>query len=334
MPLAHGPFLFLYTCTLINQSRNRKSRLLHFAPFFIAYLFLIPFFTLSFEEKILVYQHAGIEYKLLNTILFVCILLSGVIYPLLSLQKLAKHRRTISEQFSFTEKINLLWLRYLIVGLSLIWAVVIFGNDSLIFSAVVLYLFFIGYFGIKQVGIFTDKQPQIDGWIAADGAKTVPNESMPLSNKEDAAPIIQIQKIKYEKSGVDSADLFAIHKELSQIMQHENLYKNPELTLSDVAQKLQVHPNILSQVINSIEQKNFYDYINSQRVEEFKQMITLPQNQKFTLLSLAYECGFNSKTSFNRNFKKNTLLSPTEYLKQINIHLQEENKELTYSLLT
>jgi AraC-like DNA-binding protein len=162
----------------------------------------------------------------------------------------------------------------------------------------------------------------MNGEVSLNEAKSAPEESMPLSNKEDAALDIQIQKIKYEKSGVDTDDLLTIHRELTQIMHEENLYKNPELSLSDVAQKLKVHPNILSQVINSIEQKNFYDYINSHRVEEFKQIITLPQNQKFTLLSLAYECGFNSKTSFNRNFKKVTDLSPTEYVKQLNIHLQ------------
>ena len=98
-------------------------------------------------------------------------------------------------------------------------------------------------------------------------------------------------------------------------MQKEKLYKNSELTLADLSQKLNVHPNVLSQVINSAEQKNFYDYVNHLRVEEFKTIILLPENQKFTLLSIAFECGFNSKTAFNRNFKKATGFSPSEYLK-------------------
>ena len=104
-------------------------------------------------------------------------------------------------------------------------------------------------------------------------------------------------------------------------MLQEKLYKNPELTLAEISQKLSVHPNVLSQVINSIEQKNLYDYVNQQRVDEFKRLVMLPENQKFTLLSLAYECGYNSKTAFNRNFKKETGLSPTAYLKQADINL-------------
>lgn len=74
--------------------------------------------------------------------------------------------------------------------------------------------------------------------------------------------------------------------------------------MSDLARQLDIHPNYISQVINSVEQKNFYDFINEHRVEEFKQLVSLSENQHFTLLALAFECGFNSKTSFNRNFKK------------------------------
>jgi AraC-like DNA-binding protein len=104
-------------------------------------------------------------------------------------------------------------------------------------------------------------------------------------------------------------------------MQKEKLFKNPEITLAELAKTMKVHPNTLSQVINAIEEKNFYDYINIQRIEAFKEISILPENQNFTLLSLAFECGFNSKTAFNRNFKKVTNISPTEYLKATNIIL-------------
>ncbi|MEQ1554948.1 MAG: helix-turn-helix domain-containing protein, partial [Ferruginibacter sp.] len=122
-------------------------------------------------------------------------------------------------------------------------------------------------------------------------------------------------------SKINQQEISIIHLNLSKLMDKEKLFKNPELTLSDLAQKLLVHPNTLSQVINSVEQKNFYDYINLQRIEEFKSLAFLPENKEYTLLSLAFECGFNSKSSFNRNFKKATNLSPSEYLNQANIHL-------------
>ncbi|WP_281231507.1 helix-turn-helix domain-containing protein [Flavobacterium gelatinilyticum] len=298
MPLLQGPFLYLYTSALTNQNQNKKYNVLHFLPFLIAVLVLMPFFMLPFSEKLQVFQNEGKGYENLIMILYGFVLLSGIVYALLSLQKLSKHRKNISDQFSSSEKINLRWLQYLILGSAIIWLVVIFYEDEYIFSVVVFYLMFIGYFGIKQVGIFTNQ-----------------NTAESVLSSENPEPERTSEKIKYEKSALTADELLFLHQKLNQIMMDEKLYKNPDLTLADLSQKLNVHPNVLSQVINSAENKNFYDYINSQRVEEFKKMILLPDNQKFTLLSVAFECGFNSKTAFNRNFKKVTGLSPSEYLK-------------------
>ncbi|MRX69124.1 Helix-turn-helix domain-containing protein [Flavobacterium resistens] len=302
MPLLQGPFLFLYTSALTNQNQHKKYNLLHFLPFIMACLILIPFFELSFEEKLKVFQNEGKGYENLILILYSAILISGITYALLSLRKLSKHRKNISEAFSSTEKINLRWLQYLILGSSIIWLVVILFNDEYIFSFVVFYLIFIGYFGIKQVGIFTNQ---------ALSENKIPN----ISSIENIETENSSEKIKYEKSSLTNSELQLLHQKLTQIMTNEKLYKNPDLTLADLSQKLNIHSNVLSQVINSAEEKNFYDYINSQRVQEFKKLIILPENQKFTLLSVAFECGFNSKTAFNRNFKKATGLSPSEYLK-------------------
>jgi AraC-like DNA-binding protein len=109
--------------------------------------------------------------------------------------------------------------------------------------------------------------------------------------------------IKYQKTSPGDEAIQEIYEKLTYKMEQEKLYKDPELNLNHVAKLLDVHPNILSQTINTMEQKNFYDYVNRQRIEEFKRIAGLPENQKFTILSLAFESGFNSKTSFNRNFK-------------------------------
>lgn len=317
LPLIHGPFLFLYTSAVTNQLKNWKRNILHFFPILISYISILDFFLLTNEEKKLVFEKHGQGYETITFIIYKAVLFSGIFYVIWSLLLLGKHKKNILNQFSYSEKINLYWLRYLIYGIGLIWIFVILGNDNLLFSTAVFFVIFIGYFGINQVGVFTNETPPIRNKIQ----ERIPLEIISiLNNTSHKKQEIKnpLEKVKYEKSKISTSDVNTIHKKLSEIMQTEKVYLNSELTLSDLAQKMKVHPNILSQVINSVERKNFYDYINFQRVEELKRIILLPENQKFTLLSLAFECGFNSKTSFNRNFKKVTTLSPTEYLKQGN----------------
>ena len=308
LPLLHGPFLFLYTVALSSGQLARPNIFLHFIPFAIAFITAIPFLILSSEKKIIVYQNEGEGFEAVSTIIFVGIIISGIIYTILSLRVLSNHKKKIKDNFSSIEKINLQWLFRLVLGLSCIWAIVLFADDEIIFSAVVLFVVFIGYYGIKQVGIFTSLQ-------ALDLSPNI--ESKELTEQSFAAPEIS----KYEKSALSDRQLKTIHSELMQLMNQKKLFRTPELTLTMVAEVLDIHPNTLSQVINTVEQKNFFDYINTLRIQEFKERIDTSDYQKYTLLSLAYECGFNSKTSFNRNFKNLTGKSPSGYLK--------ESKEMT-----
>lgn len=317
LPLLHGPFLFLYTAALTNQLSSRKWVWLHFVPVAMAYLLMLPFFLLPDSKKIWVFKNEGAGYEQTTAIIFIAILLSGLLYAIWSFKKLQQHRKNINNQFSNTEKITLNWLQYLVAGISIIWITVWVGEDTLIYTVVVLYVIFIGYFGIKQVGIFTYRQPQ-EMTLSIQPMPDVTTSQEPITEVVAAAnePGTIAEKIKYQKSALSPGQMQAIHQQLSRLMQQEKLYKNPELTLAEVSQQLQVHPNILSQVINSAEQKSFFDYVNQLRVEEFKQLSAQPNSQQYTLLSLAFECGFNSKTAFNRNFKKVTGLSPSDYIKQ------------------
>ena len=129
------------------------------------------------------------------------------------------------------------------------------------------------------------------------------------------------EKRKYLKSGLSAEMAGNLHSRLTQLMESEKLYTESELSLSQLANRLNTLPNYLSQVINDKEGKNFYDYINMLRIEEFKTLVSRPENRKYTLLSLSYDCGFNSKSSFNKNFKKVTGLSPSEYLNHLNMEV-------------
>jgi AraC-like DNA-binding protein len=306
MPFLHWSFLYIYISVLTNQYNAQRKwlLLLHFLPTLGLYMYLIEFFSLPSEEKIYIFQHQGKvpKYESFASMVMISLSISGAIYVYFTYRLLRQHRKNIINQFSYQEKINLDWIQYLFLGMAMIWTVIWFrGNDNLIFLSVVIFVIFLGYFGIKQVGIFTNNLP-------------IENDNIPVE--------IEVEKTKkYEKSSLTEEMSESIHIQLQKIMQEERLYENPELSLNDLSNHLNVHPNNLSQVINANEGKTFFDYINYHRVEAFKKMVKLPQNQKYTLLGLAYDCGFNSKTSFNRNFKKATGFAPSEYLKQLNIVL-------------
>jgi AraC-like DNA-binding protein len=101
---------------------------------------------------------------------------------------------------------------------------------------------------------------------------------------------------------------------IEQLMQNEKMFLNPELSLADLAKRLKTNVSVLSAAINQGFGKNFNDFVNEHRVLEFKQQAGLPENKHFTLLALAFECGFNSKATFNRAVKKATGLSPKELM--------------------
>lgn len=307
-PLLHGPFLFLYISALTQQTPiNKTSLALHFIPVVVFYLLLIPFLSSSSQHKISVFNNEGKGYEWYMVPLIIAIYLSGVSYVIASLVRLRGYKKRIVNEFSNTEKISLNWLRYLIYSIALIWIFVIAGTDQMVFGSTVLFVCVLGYFGVKQMGIFTS---------ATSGVKQEEKEASiqieAPSEEETTAPL----KPKYEKSGLTEAQAATIYGNLMKSISNEKVFTDPELTLGILARKLDVHSNHLSQVINTYEQKNFYDFINFHRIEEFKRIVAMSESRNYTLVSLAYDCGFNSKASFNRNFKKVTGVAPSEFIQQ------------------
>ncbi|MEX2117920.1 MAG: helix-turn-helix domain-containing protein [Bacteroidota bacterium] len=287
-PLLQGVFLFYYVSFVTDQLPKKKGLLfLHLLPAFLMYLYMVPFFLSSNEQKMEIYKNNGAGYELFNTLAILAISISGLTYVIWSEVLLRRHRNNIEDQFSNLEKVNLRWLQILTYGMGGIWFLVIFvGGDVFIFSGVVVFVFLIGFFGVRQANIFSH-------------GPSTPDE---VEEKE-----------KYQKSGLTEETSAELHRELKRLMAEEGLYKRTDLSITDLSSRLGVHQNYLSQVINQIEKKNFYDFVNSYRIEEFKRLLSIPKNQNLTLLSLAFDCGFNSKTSFNRCFKKATGQTPSQY---------------------
>lgn len=311
LPLIHGPFLFLYASALVNNLPQRKIFCLaHFLPAIFCYIYLTGFFSLPDEKKLFVMANNGIGFETFIKINYFAIIISGVVYVLWTLILLRKHQKKIKDNFSDIEKINLKWLQYLAYGIGIIWLTVIFGTDEQTFITIVIFVMVIGFFGIKQTPIFTTNNPPRELSFA--------NEHIQLPVAPVAENLISedVQK-RYETSGLSQSKKQAIAEDLKKFVEDDKLFLNSDLSLDMLAEQLHIHPNYLSQFINEELALTFYDYINSKRVDEFKRIIYLPETSHFSMLGLALECGFNSKSSFNRNFKKFSGQTPTEYLNNL-----------------
>lgn len=291
LPLIHGVMLYLYVASSTRQlPKNRSLLALHFIPITAAFIYLIPFFLRPAEEKIFIYENNGVGYEIFMKLLFLAYAITGIGYQVWSIILLERHKKNILNQFSDIEKRDLTWLRILVWGMAVIWFVVILDVDDYYdFLTVTFFVFVIGFFGIKQVAVYPQQQH---------GAE-------------------QKQKGKYLKSGLKKDASEELYRKLTHFMAEEKPYTKNDLLINELASEFAVHPNYLSQVINEKEGKNFYEFVNHYRVEEFKRLIAIPKNQQLTLLSLAFECGFNSKSSFNRYFKKSTGQTPSQYFSLI-----------------
>ena len=310
-PLLHGPFLYLYTLySLRGDYRVRRADYLHFIPAILAYIYMFPFFFLySAQEKALVDAGEIPDFAVFSSILLVAFIVSGLTYTILSYRLTLQHKRKINEHFSYQEGINLNWLRHCILGIAIFFltaAVVVilreglgiafpFNGDYIFYTVIILFIFYLGYFGIRHQDMFTHN-PESD--------KPHPQ----------AADLLE----KYKRSGVKQDRLQEMHAKLLRYMEEEQPFLHPKLSLSWLAQQLEITPNQLSQIINQTEQVNFHDFVNRYRIRKFLHLAT--QNKNFSLLAHALDAGFNSKSSFNGVFKKHTGMTPSQYLRQKTTH--------------
>jgi AraC-like DNA-binding protein len=312
-PLLQGPFMYVYTLVMINkENRLKPVYLLHGLPFlaFTIY-FLFTFYFLSATEKIAYIRMQEDHPYPVITILNILILVLGPVYIVLSLFELRRHLRTIAAHFSYKEGINLNWLKYVLAGLGFIWSMVILTNvlvtiplisdtlsENIIYFSVVIAVFFLGYFGIKQQAIYADY--------------TTPGERRRWIQ---ARNFQKKGKVEYDKAKAARED--EIGNALQSYFEDEKPYLNSRLTIREVAEALNTSEHQLSPIINKLTGKNFFEFVNSYRVEEFKSRSLLPEFRNYTLISIAYECGFNSKATFNRVFKNHTGQTPSEFYRRL-----------------
>jgi YesN/AraC family two-component response regulator len=117
----------------------------------------------------------------------------------------------------------------------------------------------------------------------------------------------------YKKSGLRNNQMEVIYEKMLHAMQSEKLFIHSNLSLQELSNILSIPSHHITQTLNEFVRQNFYDFVNSYRVNEFKKRVDKGDAENFSLLGIAFDCGFNSKSSFNRIFKNTTGLTPSEY---------------------
>lgn len=307
--------MYVYAKSLSSKENKFNSRwLLHLIPIVITYLSVIPWSLYEYADKVnFITENDVTDYILTFPVAFVFIFTSMYLFGILRL--LHNHRITIRKMFSYEEDINLGWLKILAIMLIFLWLALsviiasiyytgyISPDNSLeqylkldIYGTLpfVIFVFILGFYGIKQQVVYA--------------SPPLYKENIPSKNETEIVSRYKNSSLKKDES--------EIHLEqLIQYLETDKPYLNGKLSLKDVAAQLGLSTNHLSQVINENLNKNFFDLVNSYRIELVKQRLSEDAQRNFTVLAIAYECGFNSKSSFNAIFKKFTGLTPSQYMK-------------------
>ena len=120
---------------------------------------------------------------------------------------------------------------------------------------------------------------------------------------------------KYSSSSMSKVEMQVLFSRVEKLFNEDAIYLDSDLKIDSIAQTLNVTTHRISQTINTIATKPFYDYVNAFRVNHLKQLLTNLDNHKFTILALAIESGFNSKAKLNRVFKQQVGMTPKSFQK-------------------
>jgi AraC-like DNA-binding protein len=300
--LLHGPVLWFYIRSLtLPPLRFRPVLLLHFLPFLLILSgFVITSWSLPADLKIELEKTQAFKESWFYPVGLASVFLVSQGYYIWCLILIRRHNRVLRQYFSGLGHSGLRWLTFLLWG-----AIISYASNSAMYildyamglmpyglmqvigySTASVFILCLGFLGFRQGNVFSHLPA-----IPADVIGAVPEIStQPLRPGEEV-----------------------FVSRLLDCMNTAKPYLNPELSLAQLAEKLAVQPDYLSAVLNSRLGLNFFDFVNQYRVEEFKAQLKIPANRRLTLVSLAYDCGFNSKATFNRVFKRVTGLTPSEY---------------------
>ncbi|HER09981.1 MAG TPA: AraC family transcriptional regulator [Bacteroides sp.] len=309
LPYTYGPLLLLYAQLMTREHPTfHPGYMWHFVPFF---LFLIA--VLLFLDKPVMNGTDGFllmdRFVSVRIIYGVTFFMSITAYSIATFVVIHRHQKRLKQLVSYSSgKITLQWLlglsitfylgyvlMFIFGGIDILVGFMPFDPYELSFIGLTILTFLFSVFGFNQSSIFEEVVKYKD-------AEDVP--------ENDGAG-------KYQRSGLKKKDVARYISRIEAFMQQEKPYLDRELTIYDLSDSLEIPRHFISEVINEHMGKNFYNLVNEYRVEEVKQRLKDPAYQNLTILAIAYDSGFNSKSSFNTIFKEKTGMTPSEYLKKV-----------------
>ena len=314
----HASLIYLYILSYSRIWRKKTAFFIHLLPFFAINLLLyIFYYSKSADEKIQDYSSVmkgtGSTIKSLVALTYFIMTLV-LLYLAASLMLIRKHKKNLRNHFSTTRGMDLKWLQVLLYSLGAVMLVAILieilsntfflvpadAGSVIVFILVAIGIFYIGMQGILTTDNFSTYKP--GSHSPSTGLESKSTKGL----KNDPSP------------GLEDETINRKYQELLELMRTEKPYLEPSLSLPMLAEKLDTKAHLLSKIINTKAACNFFDFVNSYRIDKFKSELQNPDNKNYTLLSIAYGCGFNSKTAFNRVFKNHTGITPSEYFNSIN----------------
>jgi AraC-like DNA-binding protein len=293
-----GPLILFYIRELTETKMFELKDVIHFIPFFSFFIILIPMWVHGIDSGYgkFLKDNAFI----ITRILWLIVVIQYSYYWTRIIRMIHKHRKKVETEFSTLEGKTLSWIKEFlhIFGLFLlvlpVTLIIIlhtenyFFIDRIICLALSYTIFVLGYYGLYQEEVFSTLSEEIS---------------------------IQ-KKAEKKEEGDEKAILPRDTDEVRRILTFINENKpflDEGITLTKLAEKLDITRNQLSSIINNDLGSSFYDLINNYRVEEVKRLMADPVNKNYTILALAFDAGFSSKSTFNSIFKKVTGLTPSKY---------------------
>ncbi len=299
-----GVLFYFYSRHLSANNLKLNSRfLLHLIPFFVAFVYILPYYLLPADLKVQIVKasyNSGAS-NLGEMPIARLIVYAGQFPHVLIYIGFAVRNLTTSSSIPLVSNAKVTvqrqWLRVLTIGFGSFFSLWILYNVCLITGMVY--------------------QKEVDQVLTTIMAVLIYAMAYYLFRK----PELYLQDVaengsKYKTSTLTTSQARDYLEKLHEIMEQEQLYRNSELKLSELAEKVGISGHHLSQIINENLGQNFFDFINGYRIKEAKNLLSDPDSKKFTLLSIAHTVGFNNKTSFNNFFKKQTGMTPSEFQKR------------------